>query len=448
LLKALLVVACCSLPFQGTCWAKDVAPGPGTAVRTDEPGTQVAGSDNERDPLQTAWWWIFAVSANVRIYVSSPPVLVEGAHIDLLGDTPAGASGQLRIPDSALVRLADGTEIGVGKAVEVFGKPFRAKGNVAEPLSLVVDAGMAFPYAVPWWRPSPLTREQFSRYKFPERAGEHIERRRQMHTRIFLSENASLRGGDAPFSSIECVDANVIVYIYSPLTWIDTDAGQEGLGWYVWGKRIEGKALAAFADGTRIRVGDKVEIHRMKFPAHFQTRVEYDDGGQVVRRETREVEAEEVAGLKRMTLSGDEPREGSVIRGEIMGPEREGDEIFGIRSTSKMPLRVVLASWPGTYWSKGAWPCTHYNPLLERMRQLEIRVREYYADNERLPPALSDLDASGSFDGPLVDIWGREFHYTVASDNSVTLATYGPEGPGRGRKPVISRIFYLGSPDR
>jgi len=64
-----------------------------------------------------------------------------------------------------------------------------------------------------------------------------------------------------------------------------------------------------------------------------------------------------------------------------------------------------------------------------RMTITEYRIRDYAAQNHRLPAQLSDLPPlSPDRDGNTDDAWGRPLVYMPQPDSSVILSSHGKDG--------------------
>ncbi|HEX3999588.1 MAG TPA: type II secretion system protein GspG [Pirellulales bacterium] len=64
-------------------------------------------------------------------------------------------------------------------------------------------------------------------------------------------------------------------------------------------------------------------------------------------------------------------------------------------------------------------------------RVLKRRILKYARQHDRLPPDLAALDEMPGYDNDTTDAWGNPILYTVGSDGSVTLTSFGSDGkPG------------------
>jgi len=84
-----------------------------------------------------------------------------------------------------------------------------------------------------------------------------------------------------------------------------------------------------------------------------------------------------------------------------------------------------------------------------RMGVLQVRIREYWKANGKLPPGLSDLPLLENRDNATTDGWGRPISYTFTEPSTVTLRSSGePKTEPREVSPTEITLTFNASQDR
>ena len=64
--------------------------------------------------------------------------------------------------------------------------------------------------------------------------------------------------------------------------------------------------------------------------------------------------------------------------------------------------------------------------------ETSVRIQIYYQRNKRLPADLSVLPIRENYSNRTTDAWDRPLRYTIDSDNSFTLSSFGKDGVAGG----------------
>jgi len=67
-----------------------------------------------------------------------------------------------------------------------------------------------------------------------------------------------------------------------------------------------------------------------------------------------------------------------------------------------------------------------------RIALTEMRIKEYWKANGRLPPSLSELPILKGRDNATEDAWGRPIKYEVTGATTVVLSSLGADGVAGG----------------
>lgn len=73
-------------------------------------------------------------------------------------------------------------------------------------------------------------------------------------------------------------------------------------------------------------------------------------------------------------------------------------------------------------------PISNYDLTRTRITLTEVRVKDYWQSNNRLPGQLSDLTPLPNRDNSTIDGWGRQIQYTKVLPSTFTLSSLGRDG--------------------
>lgn len=74
----------------------------------------------------------------------------------------------------------------------------------------------------------------------------------------------------------------------------------------------------------------------------------------------------------------------------------------------------------------------NYDLTITRLTLTEVRIKNYWQSNNRLPDQLSDLTPLSNRDNSTADGWGRPIKYTKVLPSTVTLSSLGKDGIAGG----------------
>jgi len=99
--------------------------------------------------------------------------------------------------------------------------------------------------------------------------------------------------------------------------------------------------------------------------------------------------------------------------------------------TGGAPTKGLLSSLLA--WASGLIGIIPPHDLtVTRIALTEMRIKEYWKANGRLPPSLSELPILKGRDNATEDAWGRPIKYEVTGPTTVVLSSLGADGVAGG----------------